>query len=503
MDRNTLLTIVLSMGIYAGWYKFYVEPRQQTVKIEETVVVAPKTTPHEPSKTQRISFGSGDVRVANGGGFLKEWHLKDYALKLNTKGAVDLDSLTHAGAQITLAFDHPDFAYLYHAEGQLTTTSINNVPHIEWHYSDPNVQLSKKFVPMGTNLAHLTIDGTFLQHAPETAFISLSGVASQEDADLADRQIIYAPHDDSMDRVPLSKTPIEQRALPWSLDYIGITNRYFLLALLSGPGTKAPQGLIQPRGTDGGIVSLLYPLEHKKFHTELDVYFGPKEHDVLRTIHPKLDQAIDFGWFGIVAKPISNLLHTLYPFVHNYGLAIILLTLLLKALTYPLTYQSMKNMKKMATIQPLMQKLRDEHKDNKEVLNKEMMILMRKHGYNPAAGCLPIFIQMPVFYALYRVLYTSIDLYHAPFVLWIQDLSSKDPWYVTPILLSGTMYLQQRLTPNTISDPVQAKMMQFMPLFFGVFMLGLPAGLTLYMLTNALASILQQLILNRTLHADK
>jgi YidC/Oxa1 family membrane protein insertase len=128
-----------------------------------------------------------------------------------------------------------------------------------------------------------------------------------------------------------------------------------------------------------------------------------------------------------------------------------------------------------------------------------MMSVMKTHGANPLAGCLPMVIQMPIFFALYRVLYSSIDLYHAPFFFYIHDLSAKDPYYVTPVLMSVLMFLQQTLTPNTAADPAQQKMIKFMPLMFGVFMLSLPAGLTLYMLTNAAVSILQQLILNKKL----
>ena len=189
----------------------------------------------------------------------------------------------------------------------------------------------------------------------------------------------------------------------------------------------------------------------------------------------------------------------LYQYVGNYGVAIILLTLLLKLVTYPLTYKSMKSMKEMARLQPQLARLREKHANDKEALNREMLTLMRGHGYNPVAGCLPIVVQMPIFFALYRVLYSSIDLYHAPFAFWINDLSAHDPFYVTPVLMSVTMFVQQKLTPNTATDPMQAKMIQFMPLIFGAFMLALPSGLTLYMLVNALASIAQQLILNKKL----
>jgi YidC/Oxa1 family membrane protein insertase len=156
-------------------------------------------------------------------------------------------------------------------------------------------------------------------------------------------------------------------------------------------------------------------------------------------------------------------------------------------------------MKQMAKLQPQLQKLREKYKDDKEALNREMLTFMRSNGYNPVSGCLPMLIQMPIFFALYRVLYSSIELYHAPFWLWIRDLSDKDPYYVTPVLLTLTMYIQQKMMPNTATDPAQQKMMQFMPIMFGAFMLTLPSGLTIYMLVNALTSIVQQIVLNRKL----
>jgi YidC/Oxa1 family membrane protein insertase len=160
----------------------------------------------------------------------------------------------------------------------------------------------------------------------------------------------------------------------------------------------------------------------------------------------------------------------------------------------------MKSMKQVAKVQPQIQKLKEKYKDKPEEMNKEMLKLMRTQGYNPVAGCLPILIQMPVFFALYRVLYQSFELYQAPFFGWIHDLSLKDPFYVTPLLLVVTMYFQQKLTPvSATMDPMQQKMMQFMPVVFGLMMLTLPSGLTIYMLTNALASIVLQIYLNKKL----
>jgi YidC/Oxa1 family membrane protein insertase len=228
-------------------------------------------------------------------------------------------------------------------------------------------------------------------------------------------------------------------------------------------------------------------------------YFGPKELRILRQVDPTLDNTIDLGWFQLFAYPLLKLLKFFYEYVKNYGVAIILLTVLIKILTYPLNYKSMKSMKDMSRLQPQLQKLKEKYKDDKEALNREMLTLMRTHGYNPIMGCVPMIIQMPIFFALYRVLYSSIELLHAPFAFWIKDLSSHDPFYVTPVLLSATMFFQQKLSPQTATDPAQQKMMQFMPLIFGAMMINLPSGLTLYMLTNAIVSIIQQVILNKKL----
>ena len=190
----------------------------------------------------------------------------------------------------------------------------------------------------------------------------------------------------------------------------------------------------------------------------------------------------------------------IFGFFHNYGIAIILLTLFIKIVTFPLNFKAAQGTQKMAKLQPHMAKLKEKYKDDMPSYNREVMALMKQSGANPMAGCLPVLIQMPVFFALYRVLNYSVELYQSPFAFWIHDLSAKDAFYVTPLLLTGLMFLQQRLTPSPASiDPMQKKMFQFLPIIFGVTMIALPAGLTLYMLTNSVASILQQVFLNKKL----
>jgi YidC/Oxa1 family membrane protein insertase len=247
------------------------------------------------------------------------------------------------------------------------------------------------------------------------------------------------------------------------------------------------------------IASLIYKVQGSSFIIKNKYYFGPKEIDTLKKVGHKLETAVDFGWFTVFALPLLWLLKWFNAFVHNYGISIILLTILIKILLYPLTFKSMKSMKDMQKIQPKLNAIREKYKDDKEALNREMMNLMKTHGYNPLSGCLPMFIQMPVFIALYNVLYGAIDLYGQPFFGWIRDLSAKDPYYVTPLLLALMMFLQQKLTPTTTTDPAQQKAMMFMPIVFAFMMLWLPSGLTLYMLVNSIISIIQQMIINKKL----
>ncbi len=225
-------------------------------------------------------------------------------------------------------------------------------------------------------------------------------------------------------------------------------------------------------------------------------FFGPRDIEILEQVGHQLDQAIDFGFFGIIARPLLSVLKFFYSYVGNWGIAIILLTCIIKLLFWPLTQKSYKSMKAMQTLQPEMQKLREKYKNNKEQLNREIMALYKNKRVNPMGGCLPMFVQIPVFFALYKVLLGTIALRHAPFAFWLQDLSVKDPYYITPIIMGGTMFLQQKMSPSTM-DPAQAKIFMFMPIIFTFMFLNFPSGLVLYWMVNNILTILQQWHVNR------
>lgn len=222
-------------------------------------------------------------------------------------------------------------------------------------------------------------------------------------------------------------------------------------------------------------------------------YLGPKEYDTLKKGGVFLEASIDFGrWIKWLALPLLKVLKFINNYVNNYGLAIIILTIFIKILFWPLGTISYKSMKQMQKLQPEMARIREKYKNDKVKLQEETMALYRAHKVNPLGGCLPILIQIPVFFGLYRALLYSIELRHSPFVFWIQDLSAKDPYYITPIVMGATMFLQQKMMPAPGANEMQAKLMTWMPIIFTFLFLNFPSGLVIYWLFNNIISVGQQ-----------
>lgn len=232
---------------------------------------------------------------------------------------------------------------------------------------------------------------------------------------------------------------------------------------------------------------------------DLNFVFVKKEYDYLSKLGNNLNASVDFGIWGFFAVWILRGLQFFFEFFPNYGISIIILTFVIRLLTFPLQYKSFVSMKKLQLIQPELTKIREKFKDDPMKLQQESMALFKKSGANPLGGCLPLILQMPVFFAFYKVLYAAVELVDAPFYGWIADLSNKDPYYILPVLMTGAMFLQQKLTPNTVTDPVQRKMMMFMPLIFGFIMKDLPSGLSLYIFVSTLMGIAQQLLVFKSM----
>ena len=229
---------------------------------------------------------------------------------------------------------------------------------------------------------------------------------------------------------------------------------------------------------------------------KLGAYIGPKENDILEAIHPELTDAIEFGWFTFLSKPFFKVLLWINDYVGNWGWAIIIFTLLVKLILFPLSYKGMMSMQKLKDLAPKMKELKEKYKGDSAKMNVKMMEMYKKHGANPMGGCLPLLLQIPVFFALYRVLLNADELQGAPWILWIENLAAMDPYFVLPILMGASMWFQQRITPTTMQDPLQEKIFKWFPVIMTVFFIYFPSGLVLYWLVNNLFTIAQQYFIN-------
>ncbi|HUL21308.1 MAG TPA: membrane protein insertase YidC [Thermodesulfobacteriota bacterium] len=237
-------------------------------------------------------------------------------------------------------------------------------------------------------------------------------------------------------------------------------------------------------------------LPREKVNVAYQVYLGPKDEDQLKALGVGAEKLVNFGYFTIVAKPLLWFIRFTHKVTGNYGMDIIIISILIKIIFLPLTQISFKSMKEMQRVQPEMNRLKEQYKNDKARLQQEIMLLYKRRKINPMSGCLPMLIQIPVFIALYNALQNGIEMRHAPFFLWIMDLSAKDPIYVTPIIMGATMFMQQKMTP-TAGDPAQAKMFLLMPVMFTFLFLSFPSGLVLYWLINNVLSIAHQYYLNK------
>lgn len=232
-------------------------------------------------------------------------------------------------------------------------------------------------------------------------------------------------------------------------------------------------------------------------------FIGPKDFNLLKSIDPVLVNVVEYGYITFFAKYIFILLEFLHDYTYNWGFAIILLTIIIRILLFPLTFKGMVGMQKLKDIAPQMKEIQTKYKGDPQKIQASMMELYKKHGANPIGGCLPLLLQIPVFFAIYRVLYNAVELKNADFLLWITDLSVMDPYFVLPILMGLSMYVQQALTPSTFTDPMQQKIFKYLPVVFTIFLITFPAGLTLYWTINNVLSIVQQLAINKMLDAKK
>ena len=314
----------------------------------------------------------------------------------------------------------------------------------------------------------------------------------------------YYTEADKFKKVAFADMAKEKLSLKSNDGWIGIIQHYFASAWIPKLGT-ANEFYTKQLTDKLYAVGVVNPVGKVATDASVEVtaklFAGPQKETDLNAAAPGLEYAVDYGWLTVIARPLFWLLSKIHGFVGNWGIAIILLTILLKAAFFKLSATSYRSMAHMREMAPRMQSLKEKFGDDKQKLQQAMMEMYRTEKINPLSGCLPILVQIPVFIALYWVLLGSVELRHAPFFGWITDLSAKDPYYILPILMGASMIIQTYLNPAP-ADPIQAKMMKIMPVVFSIFFFFFPAGLVLYWLVNNILSITQQWYINKTIHAE-
>jgi len=312
--------------------------------------------------------------------------------------------------------------------------------------------------------------------------------------------------DQSVERI--AATSLQPPTYEGAIHFAGIEDHYFVIAAVPrGAPSRVDYAALQGTGRTLIGFTVRPKMEGSPSSTvTVPFYLGPKEIDRLVEVDPPMMNAIDFGMFGWLVRPLLRSLKWINQFVHNYGWSIILLTVVINVLIFPLRHKSMVSMRKMQTLQPQVKAIQDRYKSlkftdpDRQKMNSEMMALYKQHGVNPASGCVPMLLTLPILFAFYAMLAVAIELRGAPFGGWIHDLAAKDPLYITPIIMGGTMFWQQRMMPST-ADPVQQRVFLFLPLIFTFMFLTMPSGLVLYWTASNLLAIGQQTLTNRLIAA--
>jgi YidC/Oxa1 family membrane protein insertase len=538
-EKRMLLAFVLMIAILGIWSKFYkppVVPPKQAPAVVANVAPgnAPSATQSAPIAPPAGALQANDaetivvespvyrIELSNRGATAHSWKLQKYFDDQNPPRPLEL--VNTAAAQqfdawpLSVTLDDPQLeskanTSLYQVSPQ--STSLQAPVEVTFHWSDGHLDVAKR-LKFDTNYqieldASASLDGKALP-------IGIGWRGGFGDIAIAKQsQIVnvFYSQNQKLNLLQYKKLGVpghtEQVALqPGTLEFAGIEDSFFAAAFLpngsgvnlwhwvqqrdvmqDGKPAQEPEAQIAIGSTTPGPISMR-------------IFVGPKDLNILRELKPPLEDLVQFGWYGIIAKPLLVALQWTHRYVPNWGWAIVVLTIAINILLFPLKVKSWRSMKKMQKVAPEVQNIQNRYKKysmndpRKRKMNEEVMAVYNREGINPFGSCLPMLVQFPFLLAFYRMLGGVIELRHAPWFGWIHDLSARDPYYILPILMTVTMYLTQKMTPMATADPAQQKMMAFMPIFMGVIFFNLSSGLNLYYLTSNLVGIGQQYYLIKT-----
>lgn len=552
MEKRLILAIVLSFLVLFLYQLVFVKPPQS----EQVVPQQPPEVEKIQAEQDRLDASVAEAEIggdklpapteavtaereqeitidtplytavwSNRGAVLKSWKLKEHLKKLPDKNDPEVQLLDlvpdNAGKfglyPLALKLDDSGLMEraneaLYKVEADRRTLGENDTARLEFEYSDGNtIKIRKQFIFNGSDYnfkinTSLEIAGKEIE--PVYLWGPGIGTLSQEELKQkfsANRGAAFLSNrDKKVTRLKEKKIALENEAVHYlGLDWAAYEENYFtalfLLDPLQSQAFAFKTEVSEPQAN--GKIAVL-PYFYLAVSEPQEAYLGPKERHRLMAYGHDTKKIIDFGFFGFIAEIFLVATRYFYSLVPNRGLAIIIMTIIIKIILFPLTYSSTKSMAKMQEIQPKIKALQKKYKkvkqdpEQRRKMNEEMMRIYKEHGINPAGGCLPLLIQLPIFWGFFRMLVVSVELRHSPFILWIRDLSVKDPYYITPILMGISQFISQKMTPST-AEPAQQKMMLLMPFIFTIFFMNFQAGLVLYWLTNNVLQIAQQAIMNR------
>jgi len=515
MEKRTIIAVVICMLVLLVWSRFFTPRRTPPVERKvapapereemveefetEAGVAPPALELNKRAKRVVVTTGTSRIVLTTQGARVVEWSIKekgnavDLVLdNLRSEGILPLDLEIEGFPLLSRAYFETGEEELILGEGEEREVLFN-------YRLSEGLLLSKIYrFSYGGYLQGLEViihnQSKFPKQMGNLTLLWQAGLGTDEALLKENRKMMKA-------QGRIEGTVIKKLKLNiyrGKIDWMGVTNRYFLAAFINR-GEDFSTGRVESFDKYTPVVSMtaapsiLAPDQVKSY--KVDLLVGPKDYRYLKNLNIGLERTLDFGLFGFLSIIFLSVLNFFYKITYNYGFSIIILTCILQVFTFPLTRKSFKSMEAMKSLQPKINELRLKYKNDPKRLNVEIMNLYRSRKMNPFGGCLPMLLQIPIFWALFTMLRNAVELRHSPFIFWIRDLSMKDPIYVLPILMGVTMFLQQKLTAT--GDPAQSRMMMFMPVLFTVIFLNFPSGLVLYWLMNNILTLTMQLIMYR------
>lgn len=528
MEKRALLAVILSVVVFYLFSTFMgpqkkiapqpPEPNKQIATAIPQPAVPQPGNQAAAQPVQQVDTAARDITVetplytavfTSRGAALKSLTLKKYREQNDLKApavvlGANVDPAVLTFSTRATGFNLPDSA-IYTPNSTSLSLQGNDPGQLIFNYQSNQGYTVRKVYTFNVSSYGIKLDTQVFNNLA----VSLSGTIQQVMTYPAEPKVIdnrfdtagsYLYADTSLSTNKIKDVANASKKYDKNVLWAGFADKYFMAAILAEKGSISA---VELKKNSAGFMETIVSAPQitvnpgQSASVTQKLFVGPKDLDILKAQGNQLEQSLDLGWFTVLAKPMLYSLKFFYGLVGNYGIAIIIITVILKALFFPLTHKSYKSMKGMQKIQPEMNKLREKFKNDRDAMNKAVMELYRDHKVNPLGGCLPMVVQIPVFFALYKALMFSIELRHEPFYLWVTDLADKDPYYITPIIMGATMFIQQKMTPSQM-DPLQQKMMLALPVVFTFMFLSFPSGLVLYWLVNNVLTIAQQAYINKT-----